>query len=254
MTHRTNSRFFLLSALAAALLLFAAAPASAVTVFSQDFEGGGMGCPGPVGAIDYAGTCQPVSGGTPFWEVTTGDNLPALTIGGAGNSVLGAAGDGATVGTGDVLAVVPFGAIDISAFTNLVLSVDVAATAGAGTWETEDYARVYYRINEGMAGDTGWANLLDANGPGANLSDPSQGGIGNPTLLTAAFQTFVFNIPDGGAIRFLFAANVSGSNEQLAFDNLDLQGDAVIPEPSTIFLFGAGLVGLALVQRKKRKA
>jgi hypothetical protein len=249
MTKLNLNRFFLLPALAASLFLFGAGQAGAVTVFSEDFEGGGLGCGSPGLDVSYVATCDPVSDGAPFWEVTTGDNLSALSVGGAGNSVLGGAGADGTPGIPSGTAVIPWVAIDISSFMNLVFSVDIAATqfAGGDNWEAEDFVRVIYQIDGGA-----WIQPAQFDGPGNNLLDPDIGG-GNPTSLTGSFQNFVFNIPNASTIRFGFVVGLTGTGEQAAFDNVLLQGDTTIPEPSTVFLFGAGLVGFALIQRKKRK-
>ena len=109
----------------AAMMLLSPSTASAVTVFSQDFEGGGLGCGSGPPDLIYS-PCQAISGGAPFWEAGTGDNVPNLSIGGAGNTALLGAGLNGSGGTGDSRALFPSTDLDISGFTGLVLTLDIA--------------------------------------------------------------------------------------------------------------------------------
>ncbi len=58
-------------------------------------------------------------------------------------------------------------------------------------------------------------------------------------------------------LQFRFLTDVSSSTELAMIDNVTLSGDAIggaaVPEPSTIALFGTGLVGMGLWRSRRNK-
>jgi hypothetical protein len=69
--------------------------------------------------------------------------------------------------------------------------------------------------------------------------------------LTNSFQTFTENWANVATVDF--TSSFSGT-DQISLDNIVINNTAPVPEPSTLFLLGAGFAGFGLFGRKFRKS
>ena len=98
--------------------------------------------------------------------------------------------------------------IDISSKTNVNFSVDLRSEVLSGkSLETDDYVRVYYKLNGGAA----------------VLAYEDLAGIGNSTTGTAS-TTFNSTTLSGSTLQIIIKTNDSDSSERYYFDNIKVSG------------------------------
>lgn len=124
---------------------------------------------------------------------------------------------------------------------NNSISQDVAA-AVAGTTNTLQVA-LLHRTDAPMAG----VIQIEINGSVVTTATGIDGGLGTWNNWTAAYQAAVADA--GKTVTIL----LSTTGSQGDFDNVRLDAVSVVaaPEPASIALFGAGLLGLGLIRRKR---
>lgn len=134
-------------------------------------------------------------------------------------------------------------------------SVDVTSGQGGGTLTLT-------LTDGGYSGSGGIVHFLDSvggtlTGGGTYSVSSSMGCGGQTTALTS--QTFSGSSFSGGQDAYVNGCNGTYSLTQLAVLQLPggamFSGDAslAVPEPSTLALFGAGLLGLGIALRRKRQ-
>ena len=69
---------------------------------------------------------------------------------------------------------------------------------------------------------------------------------------SGGYDSFSPNISSEGPITILFGANSGIGIDEIAFHNSPIQADPV-PEPSTVLLLGAGIIGMVAVLRRRNK-
>ena len=140
--------------------------------------------------------------------------------------------------------------IDISGFTNLTFSIDLAeddAGSGDEDWDLTDFFQVEAQIDGGDF-DTVLAVESIPDGDAFNAVpaiDTDFDGDGDGTELTDTFQTFTVALPGEGSIldlRLTFGLNAG--DEDIAIDNLVVAGDAVVPQTPLISEFQPNPEGL----------
>ena len=241
-------------------LSFCAAPAHSIVVYTEDFETDGNGTRYTTSITEFNSTTSDhfgrTSGGAAIHVDDEGDNAYSGVNGSFFFAMEDAdAGGGTLPGTWETT-----NPIFIAGSTTVSFSMLFAAgSSGSGTpsYEDDDFVRVF--IDFDGAG-TFATQLLGFETPLAAVSnqhihqDTDFDNRGDGVQVTDALTTFTSaTIASGGAstakIRITFDA--SGTSEEFAFDNLMLDVDAVIPEPSTGIL---ALLGCGLFLRRRRSA
>ena len=249
-----SNKTTLAAALAVATLTSASA-ATAATVIFEDFEDSTVGYT-PSAADDLSDAAS-----RDYYGIVNTGDLPAdvsyQNIQGTGFYGVQDT-DGATNEVDDIT--LSFTGIDISSFTNLVLSFMLAeddSFDGREDWDTTSSFQVAYQI-DGSGFTTGFAveSELGSDGNRTNERarvDTDLDGTGDGTEITDIFQQFAFGIGDGDLLdlRFTFT-DLNAGDEDLALDSILLSGAnvAVVPLPAGIWLLGFALGGLGLARRK----
>ena len=85
-----------------------------------------------------------------------------------------------------------------------------------------------------------------------NLSAVNTNGAGMPTQVWQQFTYQGFGTSN--STKFTFLSGDPPNDFSTGFDSVVISTtDAVVPEPMTVTLFGAGLVGAGVFHRRKRK-
>lgn len=146
-------------------------------------------------------------------------------------------------------------------------SVSITPPAGGVVWDGTNPANLeigttydvdMHLVYTSEGSDDDWYNTLMAtlafNGTGISFSDEDNAG----DILSGSEYDFFFNIPvteamaDVSTVTASFAGGYDGWNDLNFTFNLPVNVSAPVPEPSTLLLLGAGIVGLVGYNRRKK--
>ncbi|BBO68373.1 hypothetical protein DSCA_23030 [Desulfosarcina alkanivorans] len=149
-----------------------------------------------------------------------------------------------------------FAGIDISGYSDLTFSslfAEDTASDDVEDWDLPDSFKVEYRIDGGA-----YQNLLafESIPDGDNFNavpalDTDFDGNGDGTELTDVLSLFSASIVGTGDVldvRFTF--DLDSGDEDIAIDNVQINGVSAVPVPAAVWLLGSGLVGLIGIRRK----
>ena len=125
--------------------------------------------------------------------------------------------------------------IDISGHENIVFSGLFAGDGddgvGVDPYDEDDHIHVFYSV-DGGAEQLGLAfeSVAGTDGNTTNeifSHDTDLNGFGDGARLVPTFASFSFNIPNGSTLDLRVAVEMDGGGEEIAFDNLQIEGDPV---------------------------
>lgn len=214
---------------------------AAILIYEEDFNTDGLGSRySAVGAG---------SAGNAFWELGVGNTTSLSGFEGA-NYWGGANLDVNFGGTNQLprTLTLPLDELDVSLYTNLTVTLLVAATTGEWESAQPDYLRIY-----AVDADSSDEELLEAFLPNGTNASNLQATVQSSVVLGATFQEITLNIDSLVDLNNLFLRFEGGSTsnrEVMGFDHVRISGD-LIPEPtSAAFLIGAGLLLFRLRWKK----
>lgn len=228
--------------LAILLLLVLGSPSwAAILIYEEDFNTDGLGS--RYTAVGAGGS----SGG--FWELAVGNTNDLSGFEGA-NYWGGANLDVNFGGTNQLprTLTLPLDALDVSLYTNLTVTLLVAATTGEWESAQPDYLRIY-----AVDADSSDEELLEAFLPNGTNASNLQATVQSSVVLGTTFQEITLSIDslvDVNNLFLRFDAGSTSNREVMGFDRVQISGD-LIPEPtSAAFLLGAGLLLFRLRRRR----
>jgi hypothetical protein len=161
-------------------------------------------------------------------------------------------------GEGDRLPLtMSFSGIDITGYTDLTFS-SLFAEDDEGTnedWDLSDYVHIDYQIDSGGYQALMWFESIPDGDPYNSVPalDTDFDGNGDGKVLTDMFDLFTADITGTGStldLRLTFQLNAG--DEDIAIDNIQVEGVSPVPVPAAVWLLGSGLVGLIGLRRKHR--
>ncbi len=216
-------------------------PAKAtILIYEEDFNTDGLGS--RYSAVGSG------SSGNAFWELGVG-NTSALSGFEGANYWGGANLDVNFGGTSQLPRTVtlPLDSLDVSLYTNLTVTLLVAASTGEWESTQPDYLRIY-----AVDADSADEELLEAFLPTGTNASNLQATVQSSTTLGTTFQEITLSISSLVDLNNLFLRFEGGSTsnrEVMGFDRVRISGD-LIPEPtSAALLLGAGLLLFRLRRR-----
>jgi len=149
-----------------------------------------------------------------------------------------------------------FAGIDITGYSDLSFSAMFAEDDDGANedWDLSDYVHVKYQVDGG-----GFQNLLAfesiPDGDYYNALpalDTDFDGDGDGTVLTDSFALFTESIAGtGNTLDLQFIFQLNAGDEDIAIDNVTIEGINAVPVPAALWLLGSGLLGLIGIRRRK---
>lgn len=228
-----------------ALLTALAGISQAAVIFQESFETDGNG-------TRYAASTPFNDGSSDHWNRTDGSdigNTSGAYTGVTGTYFWAAEDTDDNGGNGNAEQTLTITGIDISGYTNITVSADFAVGntngPGASAYDQLDFLRLNYSLNGGIETNGVWFSFVNAgdafNEPLAR--DANFDGNGEGAVLTRGLTTYSFSIANASTLNLIFRVSMDSGNEEIAFDNIVISGDAV-PEPAAALLGSLGLLGL----------
>lgn len=153
--------------------------------------------------------------------------------------------------------------IDVTDYENLSLSIGFAtadSSDGMEDWDDvdpyTDWVHANLKIDD--SGDDNpalngiwWVGGNTGGYEGAATRDLDFDGVADgPDVLDTTFTTFTQNFAQTGTTAgILITMNLNGGDEDIAFDNITLSGDRIVPEPAAAGVLA--MAGLALLRRRR---
>ena len=203
-------------------------------LFLEDFETDGNGT--RYFTFDGLGNAlaEFTDGGFDFFTRTDGTNITSTyeTTGFGGNFFFAMQDTNGSPGTADSTETrITFAAIDITGYTNLTFSGLFAEDDDGANqdWDDTDFLLIEYSIDGGA-----FQNLMSFRSSAAGFnSEPAQDtnfdGTGDGTALTSVFTSFTSAIAGTGSSLVLrMSSHLDSSDEDIAFDNIEVNGDLAL--------------------------
>ena len=220
------------------------------TILFEDFEDDTITYTGPdnlsdLGGLDWYGRIAPDTSALPPGFAYSNPQ---------GSGFYGVHDTDGVAGGSLSLVQLDFADIDVSNFENLSLSWFVAEDFDSGfpggNWDSTTSFRIYTQADNGGFNQIFGIEAQNNSGNVLPAVDTNFDGLGDGAVITSMFTQFSTMLADATEldIRVVFQ-DLNTSGEDLAFDNLLLQGDlkstgtTPVPEPTTFAAFGLGLIG-----------
>lgn len=200
-----------------------------------------------------------------YWIRTDGSNITTdRTYSGIQGSWFMAGEDTDKSGTQGYVGLT-LNSVNVSGYTDLSVSLLLAAGGNGNIYEYVDYISLQYSMNSGAFTQIGRFSGDSYSSSSPLKSDTDFNGLGDGIALTNAFQKFTYAIPEtGSALQVRIMTSMSASGEAVAVDNFLIEGTpptppvpdpspSQVPEPSAIILLGCGLIGLVGLKKKLKK-
>lgn len=237
-----------------------ASQASAVTIYTEDFDGSG--------SLGY--TTEDTSGNAvaqfsdgfgDYFIETDGSDIGTFVEFTNPSGRYFAAQDTDGDGNPSVLRLRIDG-IDVSNYTNLALSIDFAEDDDGSNqdWDDADFVHANLSLDTVAAGADNDPSLFGLwfessvnsgfNGePTEDLDFDGDSDVGG-AVLTDTFATFTKSFSQtGNTAGILITFALDSGDEDVAIDNITLTGD-LVPEPTSLALFLLGMTGLAASRKR----
>ena len=227
-------------------ILFLAGTANADLILFEDFEDSNVSYTTSVPEFtDGSGNFFIRTDGSDYGSFVSYSNIQGTSY----FAAMDIDGEGATLPV-----TMTFAGINISGYADLSFSSMFAEDDDGSNedWDQLDYVKVEYQIDNG-----GYQNLLAFENDGSTYNtqafqDSNFDGTGDGVALTDVFSLFSADISGTGDlldVRFTF--QLDAGDEDIAIDNVQVNGVSAVPVPAALWLMITGILGFVGYKRKK---